>query len=446
MRGFRVFTFLPLLLLPFLGHPVQSPAAPVRQAAKQKPLFRDFMGLNVHTVQFKPDVYKPICRLLRDYHPFDWDIGKDTSHPTEFPLAQNRVDWKQLYGDWTKAAYAVNACAIFDNFPAKDWKDIPKDAFAYGKAFASYFGPANTRYAESIEIGNEPGLYDDATYRSIFENMARGARAGDPKLKVATCALTAEKSHRYAKSVTCVKGLESLYDVINMHTYAELEPYPTWRRSYPEDKKLKYLTDVQAIVDWRNANAPGKEIWITEFGYDASTKPAPATGDFSKWVGSTEAEQARYLVRSFLVFSAMDVDRAYIFWFNDSDQPQIHGSSGLTRDYKPKPSFHAVAHLYKTLGDYRFTKTVEKRADDVYVYEFAKVSDPKERIWAIWSPDATDQAKQVELPAPSGKIQRIERMPMKEGAADTVAAFMNSAGKLGVPVGGAPIYVWFRQP
>ena len=42
--------------------------------------------------------------------------------------------------------------------------------------------------AESMEIGNEPGNYSDAQYRALFENMARGLRKGDPKLKVATCA------------------------------------------------------------------------------------------------------------------------------------------------------------------------------------------------------------------------------------------------------------------
>ena len=69
-----------------------------------------------------------------------------------------------------------------------------------------------------------------------------------------------------------------------------------------------------------------------EFGWDASTKlfPLPAKGDFARWVGSTETEQAQYLVRSFLLFSKLDVTRAYIYFFDDKDEPQVHGSSGLT--------------------------------------------------------------------------------------------------------------------
>jgi len=61
-------------------------------SAKQKPLFRDFMGLCVHTVMFKPDLYKPICRLVRDYHGFEWDVGDDSSYAPKFPLARNGVD------------------------------------------------------------------------------------------------------------------------------------------------------------------------------------------------------------------------------------------------------------------------------------------------------------------------------------------------------------------
>ena len=37
--------------------------------------------------------------------------------------------------------------------------------------------------------------------------------------------------------------------------------------------------------------------------------------------------------------------RAYLYWFNDADQASLHASSGLTRNYGPKPSFDAVAHL-----------------------------------------------------------------------------------------------------
>jgi len=35
-------------------------------------------------------------------------------------------------------------------------------------------------------------------------------------------------------------------------------------------------------------------------------------------------------------------------FFNDKDEPQLHGASGITRNFKPKPSFHAIAIMKRT--------------------------------------------------------------------------------------------------
>ena len=55
---------------------------------KAKPVFRNFIGLNVHTVQFKPELYKPVTRRVRDYHGFKWDVGDDTDYYPRFPFAR----------------------------------------------------------------------------------------------------------------------------------------------------------------------------------------------------------------------------------------------------------------------------------------------------------------------------------------------------------------------
>jgi hypothetical protein len=418
-----------------------SPAA----LDKPRPLMRDFIGLNVHTVQFKPELYKSVCRLVRDYHGFDWDVGADTNYAPRFPQARNKVDWEQLYGDWKKAGYTVDVCLMFGATPPNKWKDLPRDAFAYGCAFARFFGPSGTQpLAESIEIGNEPGHYSDPQYRALFENMARGLRQGDPKLRISTCATVTGASEKYAKSLACVKGLDPLYDIINLHTYAFAEQYPTWRRSYPEDPTIEYLTPVKDTIAWRNANAPGKEIWITEFGWDASTKPPPRTGDFSKWMSSTDTQQAQYLVRSFLVFSGMDVDRAYIYFFNDSDEPQLHGSSGITRNFVPKPAFHAVAHLHGALGDYRFARAVVRQEGRVYAFEYRRAGNDRERVWVVWSPTGSNRQAEVTLPPPGGTITRAERMPLKAGPPEPASYRVRGDKSVSLQVTESPAYLWMR--
>ena len=421
----------------------QQPAAekPV-DAAQGRPLIRDFVGLNGHTVQFKPKLYAPVGRLARDYHPVEWDLGKETDFVTTFPFARNRVSWEQVYGSWTAEGWDVNVSLMFETIPQKQWKDVPRDAQAYGRAFAKAFGPSAAKpLVSSAEIGNEPGKWDDASYRTMFEAMAKGLREGDPKLKVVTCAAIAGKSHDYAKSLDCVKGLEGLYDVINVHAYAQLENWPTWKRSFPEDPRLlEYLNHMNAAIQWRNANAPGKPIWLTEFGYDSSTKEPPKTGDFAKWVGNTDEQQAQWLVRSILVFSAMDLQRAYIYFFDDKDEPSLHAASGVTRNGQPKPSFHALAHLQKVLGDYRFSKVVAAKADEVYAYEYRHATDPKKAVIAAWSPTGSGRSVRWVIPE---AVTRSERMPLVGGDVPSLGAAVFDG--TAVTLSESPVYLFVER-
>ncbi len=231
---------------------------------------------------------------------------------------------------------------------------------------------------------------------------------------------------------------------MNIHTYAEVQGYPTWRRSYPEDPNIDYLRRVQKLIEWRDQHAPGKEIRVTEFGWDASTKPAPATGTFSKWVGSTETEQAQYLVRSFLLFSKLDVTRAYIFFFDDKDEPQVHGSSGLTRNGRPKPAFHAVAHLFKTLGDYRFGRVVLEKPETVFVYEYVHGDDPNRRIWAVWSPSGTGKQGRIDLKTEGLSLSNALRMPLGAGEPPEQHPGVRD-GTISIEFGESPVFLrWNR--
>jgi hypothetical protein len=443
MRAGRHAAYLFPLLMASSSAECRGADAP----AARKPLFREFMGVCGHTIQFKPDVYAPACRAVRDYHPLDWDTGDDTSFTPPFPSARNGVNWREVYGAWKAAGFETEVSIMFDNLPAKSWKDLPRDALAYGRSFARSFGPSSaSQLVAAAEVGNEPGLYDDETYRTLFRNMAAGLREGDPRLKVGPCAVTAGKSDRYARSVECLRGLEALYDFLNIHAYAEVEGYPTWRRSYPEDPKIDYLRRVDRLIAWRDRDAPDKEVRVTEFGWDASTKPAPASGTFSKWTGSTETEQARYLVRSFLLFSKRDVTRAYIFFFDDKDEPQVHGSSGLTRNGRPKPAFHAVAHLFRTLGDYRFRRVVEERPGDVFVYEYIHSGDAVRRIWAIWSPTGSGRRARIELDTAGMVPGELERMPLTAGRPGVERPPVRG-GRIAVDCDESPVFLrWAAGP
>lgn len=414
-----------------------------------KPTFDDFMGLNVHTVRFKPERYAGVVRHVRDYHGFNWDVGERTDTPTQFPFAQNRVNWLKLYGAWKRAGFVPHVSVMFSRTPTDGWVDLPRDAYRYGKAFASYFGPAHENLVPSVQIGNEPGHYEDAQYAALLRAMGRGIRAGDRSMRIVTAAMRAGPSSRYAKSLQSLVGLERYYDVIAVHTYPMLERWPTWKRSHPEDPNLDYLAKVQRVINWRDANAPGKAVWITEFGYDASTQPAPEDGTFKQWEDVSDLAQAQYIVRSWLMFAAMDVQRAYLFFFEDADQPQVHGSSGIYRNDQPKPAFYAVRHLYRTLRRYHYESTEVDRANDVMAMRFMRDAsdddtDLASAILVVWRPRGDHLERRAHLEYSPRQVSRAEKLAVDANGPQAVEIQSECCGTLSLPVDGSPIFIHLK--
>ena len=217
----------------------------------------------------------------------------------------------------------------------------------------------------------------------------------------------------------------------------------TWRRVWPEHPDIPYLKVVKEMLQYRDAHAPGKEVWITEFGYDAGTKK-PGPGTFAGWISSTETEQAQWIVRSFLMFSSMGVDRAYVYYYDDKDEPSFHASSGLTRNFIPKPSYHAMAHLYKTLGNYRFNRIVQQDAKDMFVFEYMTPGQPGDLIWVAWSPTGTQREESKTLIL-DGTLVKAERMPLKAGEAESVPLATRGGGGTLLPLTESPLYLWLKK-
>lgn len=440
-----------------------SPAASHAQAPADhagEPLMRDFMGINGHTVQFKASLYAPLCRLVRDYHSASWDFGDDSSAQTTFPLSRNeigwkdesgrfrdfqgRINWAELYGGWQEAGFEIDASLMLGE--AGDWNDLERDAYRYGKAFAEFFGPSGEqKLVTSVEIGNEPAGNDRFTpqqYQTLFRAMAKGVRAGDPAMTILTANAYVEAGG-YEMPLKIFEDTPKLYDVINIHGYAQLHNWPTWERSFPEDPRIEYLKRMQEVIDWRDDNAPDKQVWLTEFGYDASTQPGPDEGTFKDWVDVTDEHQAQWIVRSFLCFAAMDIDRAYLYWFNDKDTPSLHAASGVTRHFVPKPSYYAMRHLYQSLGDYRLGRVVRQDAGELYIYEFVHGDDPDKLVWVVWSPTGEGRETEVEL-SPPGEVVKAERMPMADGDAEAVE-IEQAGGGVTITATESPAYLWVQR-
>jgi hypothetical protein len=449
-----------------------EPAFPAVGAAGAKPLFKDFVGINGHFT-FKPELYRQTCRLARNYHELNWDV-KQPGDPITVPVCVNKVNWKNdVYGRWQKAGYETDLCVQFSGFQpgAADyqrfWTGKEEWCRDYGKAMAAYFGPSGQeKLCTSIEIGNEPGSkFDRALYKTIFKQMALGIREGDPKVKILTPTVQARPGDDYAQDLRGIyaeQDILPLYDVINLHTYATVErknpSESPWNRSYPEDPAIAYLKVVDEAITWRDEHAPSKEVWITEFGYDACTPEAMnRRQDWSlklDWQGNTDLQQAQYLVRSCFAFAERDVRRAYIYFYDDSDSPSVHGCAGLTRNFVPKMSFWAVKQLYELLGDYRFKRVVQKSPDKLFVYEFEHGTGSSRVIWVAWSPTGTRtnekdryvsrETKAMLSGLPSLPV-RVVGMATADG--DFPQLSWEKVGPSGIAftVGESPIYIMMKQ-
>jgi hypothetical protein len=438
-----------------------------------KPLFKDFMGINGHFT-FKPALYNQVCRQVRNYHNIEWDV-KLPGDSLTIPWTINNINWKRdVYGPWKQNGFQTDICLQFGSFGADNpnrailWKGKEQWAYEYGKHMASFFGPSGTeKLATSFEVDNEPGgRMDTALYRVLFKNMAGGIRAGDSAALILTPCAHAGKTDDYSQGLDMMyadKDILPLYDVINIHTYATMPQSFTsknsWNRSYPEDPSLDYLHSVEETIAWRNQHARGKKIWVTEFGYDACTPEAMKDRKdwFLRldWQGNTDLQQAQYLVRSFLAFAARDVDRAYLYFYNDEDVAAFHASSGLTRHFQPKMSFWAVKQLYETLGNYRLHRIVRQQAGNLYVYEFEQGDDPGNKIWVAWSPTGTRtqdkegyQSRQtkVTLSGLPGKVLRVNGMATADGAAPHPEWQSASDSTITLTIGESPAYIIMGKP
>ncbi len=447
-RGGRQCNAVAMRLLPPLIVPLSLmfsliPAG-LHAAESPRPLLRELLGINGHAVLFKPDTYQALTRMVRDYHPMEWDLNGRTDTMPAFPFTRNRLDWSASYGSWRKAGYDVHCCLLFDSIKAADWIDPTLNGKAYGLAFAGAFGPsAPGALVSSVEIGNEPSGYTNDQYRTLFAALAAGVRAGDPRLQIASCAVTTGPSTPRARSIECFRDFDHLLDVITIHPSARLEERPTWGSTFPEDPAITYLKEVRDVLSWRERNAPGKPVWITEYGWDCSTRRPDQNGPFAKWSGVTDQQQAQWLVRATLLFATLDVQRVYLQAADDADEPGPDRSAGITRNGTAKPSFHALAHLVATLGDYRFAGIIRQDADAV-VLRFRSAADELKTLVVAWSPTGDERSVAFTTPLPADRrVVRMQRMPLTAAQTEDLPAPPTAAdGTVTVTLTESPLYVW----
>ena len=178
-------------------------------------------------------------------------------------------------------------------------------------------------------------------------------------------------------------------DVLNFHHYSNTggEQQKGQVGISPEADDLR--GKAAELVDYCRRRLPGKEVWVTEFGYDTnpqSPQRAPAIGGYSQ-----EEVQGQWLVRSYLALAAASVDRAAMFMLRDvnaADATQF-SSSGLTSSkdtgWVPKASWYYVHTLRDRLAGMRFAGERPSGDANVKIYQFQSAAGPG-GAYVIWRP------------------------------------------------------------
>jgi len=270
----------------------------------------------------------------------------------------------------------------------------------------AYFSPAELAAMCSADYDGHRGAMGSEV----------GVKNADPTMKLVLGGL-ANPELEYLKAMQFWAELhrdgEIPFDVINLHHYCNdaggQSGKPTTGIS-PEQDGLRER--FQRIVDWRNRFLPGKEVWVSEFGYDTNPKSvqrAPAIGTFSP------AEvQAQWLVRSYLALAAAGVDRAQQFMLRDVNAKNAvkFNSCGLTNEkanrHQPKRSWYYVATLRHVLTGTRFDREIPTGDTRIRIYRFRSDKAPQRQVYAVWCPTSTaSEVNGFSLPLPDASAVTV---------------------------------------
>ena len=359
-------------------------------------------GHGVYSDLLAPDEgafkYSQICSHARNYHNMSWDVSDPDITP-DFDgmpgsLAQWWLDWDREYEVWDAAGLNVSASIQFSNStqPENIWDNPYQAAYNYGFAFAEHFGPGvGNGLINRIEVGNEPWDYQASFYREVLQGMAEGAKAADPDLLVFPCALQAVDSSAEMGNYLNYAGVRLLdtiapyIDGLNVHYYSYYNDSTGIRRAtYPEN----YISSMRGILNdlrYRDANFPGKKIFVSEWGWDSDGAGESCTHNECV----SETAQAVYGLRYAMMLNRLGVDdMTWFFFANTNSSSSLYTRSGLTgssaTSFLEKKSFVAFDALLHHLGNDYFLDTLAEN-DDHWVYLFGDSTGTPSYI-AAWRP------------------------------------------------------------
>ncbi|GEM_PF-964195 len=402
---------------------------------------RDFVGANV-VVNNNPSDVAQVVGWARDYHIWYWYEEMDD----QFTWS---TGWQGV--DAFYSALAGLGIKVMPNvLRAPDWAILnpppggssgpqrvpsPSEHAEYLSAMVSHFGDS----IAAVENYNEPdnvGNRDWITAQQFGEMTAldyQAVKAANASLPVVLGGLS-NANPTYLNEADRAAG--GRYDALNFHWYATGDGETGGVN--PESSRMS--SQIEELEAWRDARAPGKPIWVTEFGWDTY---APTTGAKSTTY-APELNAANYLLRSIFLMMGSGIDKAFLFQYrDDSDHPDymhyLYSTSGIVAkqpigDGRKKPAWYYLATLKNVLGDYVMDGIVSN-GPSLYHYEY-RLPGTSKKAAVIWSRDGErDKGYQVSYRGPAGTLVEL---------ADGSASGVMSSTDGNLTVSERPVFVLYE--
>ena len=289
---------------------------------------------------------------------------------------------------------------------------------------ANYFTPSEMAAMCSADYDGHEGAIPNA-----------GVKTADPNFKLAIGGLLApEALTEYLDEMRLWfayhrKDGHFCVDVLNVHMGPDT--------LNPEDSG--FAAHVKQLQDWIDENAPGTELWISEFEIPMSDCEVEGTDNHDN-----EQYQLRYaqrVARTYLMAVGAGVDRMTKFQLRDEGEG-VYYNSGLTTgkgEWSKKLAWYYTACLTSTLKNADFTKDASH--DGVMDYVFTDRTTG-ETIHCVWSPTNEDKVvKGFSLDA--GKAAYAYQTTPGTYAEGVTKALTVKSGKVTLDVTETPVFVRF---
>ena len=241
-----------------------------------------------------------------------------------------------------------------------------------------------------------------------------GAVNADPNMKVAIAGLAGLQT-KYMMSMTYWMKANrtdgnTAFDAFNFHTYFG---YTYYMNSVDVTVGVcpEFFGVVEALsgmIEYRNKYYPEKEVWLTEFGWDTNQSYETPTACHAYNIVDMDGDgdideddkfarvhqiQAEWLVRAYILFSSVGLDKATMYMCEDTSNDRVsvgkYGTCGIYGvDDKgkmyAKDSYYYISTLSSALEDYTFVREIKSGDDNVWIYEFQ--NSKGKTAYATWCP------------------------------------------------------------